>query len=55
MKNETISIKGIDLPQSVIRLGDGSLLCDKHLAEQYPDIAEPENGWEWGICSMCGK
>ena len=39
--------------QSVIRLGDGQLICAMHYAEQFPDFDEPENGWEWAVCGLC--
>lgn len=41
--------------QSVIRLGDGTLLCDKHYAEQYPEATEPVHGWQVGECHLCAK
>ena len=53
--NGDCEIRQVSTPQSVIPLGDGTLICDKHFAEQYPDAAEPENGWEWGICGLCDK
>jgi|GEM_PF-6339573 len=37
----------------IYQLGDGSKLCDKHLCEQYPDMAEPEIGWKAGKCDIC--
>lgn len=71
MKHEPITIKGIDLesqwdcdnrtaaevakPTSVIRRGDGTLLCDKHYAQEHPGVPEPTFGWELGVCTMCDE
>lgn len=38
---------------SVYMLGDGTKLCDKHLAEQFPGRPEPETGWIAGECDTC--
>jgi hypothetical protein len=51
--NGDCEIRLVAEPTSVIRRGDGTLLCDKHYAEQYPGVPEPTYGWELGVCSMC--
>ncbi len=39
----------------VQRLGDGSRICDKCWAIEYPGKAEPENNWTLGRCDFCGS
>lgn len=51
--NGDCEIRLVAEPTSVIRRGDGTLLCDKHYAEQYPDLPEPVYGWTNGVCDLC--
>lgn len=51
--NGDCEIRLVAEPTMVIRLGDGTMLCDKHYAQEYPDTPEPDTGWELGVCTMC--
>jgi hypothetical protein len=51
--NGDCEIRLIAEPIMVLRLGDGSMICDKHWAEEYPDKPEPVRGWVLGVCNHC--
>ena len=40
--------------KTVIRLGDGELLCEDCYREMYPERDSPLFGWIAGKCDICG-
>lgn len=53
MKTHEVSNGTAVAEQMVIRRGDGTLLCDRHYAQEHPDTPEPVYGWELGVCDLC--